>query len=103
MSSDHSSPELIEQIAEHVYEGMTWGAKHREAGDPPKWLPGGNSDAQYEARAIARKIASIEASGTDGVVAAGTALLEAAERHIFGDECKAEREAFRAALARFQP
>lgn len=28
----------------------------------------------------------------------GLALLEAAERHIFGDECKAERDAFRAAL-----
>lgn len=32
--------------------------------------------------------------------AAGEALLAEAERHIFGDECKAEREAMRAAIAK---
>lgn len=31
---------------------------------------------------------------------AGEALLAAAERHIFGDECKAERDAMRAAIAK---
>lgn len=30
----------------------------------------------------------------------GAALLDAAERHIFGDECKAERDAMRAAIAK---
>ena len=32
------------------------------------------------------------------VTEAATALLEATERHVFGDECRAERDAMRAAL-----
>lgn len=39
----------------------------------------------------------------DDLLDAGTALLEAAERHIFGDECMAEREAMRAAIAKASP
>lgn len=33
-------------------------------------------------------------------IAALKALLDATERHVFGDECKAERDAARAAIAK---
>ncbi len=36
----------------------------------------------------------------DELLTEGGALLAAAERHIFGDECLAERDAFRAAIAK---
>ena len=48
-----------------------------------------------EAEANARLIAA-----APDLLAEGMALLEAAERHIFGDECKAERDAMRAAIAK---
>lgn len=48
-----------------------------------------------QAEANARLIAA-----APNLLAAGTVLLEAAERHIFGDECKAERDALRAAIAK---
>lgn len=48
-----------------------------------------------EAEANARLIASAPELND-----AGEALLAAADRHIFGDECKAERDAMRAAIAK---
>lgn len=52
-----------------------------------------SDDSLSRMRANAIAIAAVPALLKDGI-----ALLEAAERHIFGDECKVEREAFRATL-----
>ena len=38
----------------------------------------------------------------EGLVKALSELLDSSERHIFGDECKKEREAARSALSRFR-
>lgn len=51
--------------------------------------------SREESKANARLIAA-----APDLLRAGEALLDAAERHIFGDECKAERDAFSAAIAK---
>ena len=48
-----------EEAAKIVYDAMVW-AREQQPGIPvPKWIDGGNSDAQYEARRVVRKIAEL--------------------------------------------
>jgi hypothetical protein len=48
-----------EEAAKLVYDAMVW-AREQQPGIPvPKWIDGGNSDAQYEARRVVRKIAEL--------------------------------------------
>ena len=52
-------------IAREVYTAMLWAAKHRDAAYLPDWVPGGNSNAQDEARrAESRILAAIDTAPT---------------------------------------
>lgn len=62
-------PEMVERVAQAIYEKMPF--NDPGFGVKPKWVPGGNSDKQYEARGYAR--AAIEAMRipTDQMLAIG--------------------------------
>jgi len=48
-----------ESAAKLIYEAMLWAREQQPDFTAPPWVEGGNSDAQYEARRFARKIAAL--------------------------------------------
>lgn len=59
--------ETVERQAEIIFEAMRRAARKAENGNPPEWVPSGNSTMQEIARRAARDCAAIASMGDDGL------------------------------------
>ena len=71
----------VETGAEEVFEAMQWAAEHAEGGNPPDWVPHGNSTAQSKARMAAKRILALRSAtgSSDDVRINGLTVAEQIE------------------------